>query len=69
MEIYDRLVQAGIEVHNHYSDLMCPKTEESTKIIKECEGVQYETFTNQLTGTTWYYIPFEYLPYWESKRK
>lgn len=68
MTLYSKLTEAGIEVANHYSDLMFPVTEESTKIVKSMPNICYEKFTNQITRTLWYYVPFEYEPYWESKR-
>jgi len=69
MSLYTDLVDAGIEVSNHETDLYFPVTPESTEIL-ERHPLQYsirETFVNRVVGGRWYDIPFAYEPAWDRK--
>lgn len=64
--LYCRLKEEGIEIANHYADLYFPVTSETTRILrKEYPESKAETFTNLITKTPWYEVPFAYDPYWE----
>jgi hypothetical protein len=63
--IYYQLKAAGVPMDNHESDLLVQMTPESTAIVNEYEFKQnVRTFHCQTDRTTWYEIPFAYLPYW-----
>jgi len=62
---------AGIEIHNHYSDLYVPVTPEITAICAEYGKTRNNMtiFQDQVTGKQCYDIPFAFEPYWEAKQK
>lgn len=62
------MVEAGVEVDSHESDLYVPVNDVSRKLINEYEhkGI-VSIFRSQLTGTDWYDIPFANDPWWEAK--
>ena len=59
----------GIEHANHESDLYLPATDEVREILKRFPEHKPTTFLNQVTGTTWFDIPFAFLPWWEKRAK
>jgi hypothetical protein len=63
--IYEQMVEAGVKLSNHYSDLYAEVTETSTKIINgyEFKG-NVSMFFNQVEKKMWYDIPFAYDLYW-----
>lgn len=69
MQLYDELVEKGIKISNHYSDLYFPVTKETTEILARYPLQQGNatTFKNQVEGGLWYDVPFAYLPYWAGK--
>lgn len=73
MTLYQQLVEAGVEISNHYSDMYVKATPESTSIINKfrSDGNLFSSvrFKNNIDGTMWYDIPFLYDPYWEEKSK
>jgi len=57
-------------IDHHTSDLYLKKTAESEKLIAEYEfKKQVETFTDNITHTTWYDIPFAFTPFWDEVNK
>ena len=66
--IYAQMLEAGIEIGNHASDLYVPDNEVTRKIIA---GYEFKsnctTFRNQINGETWVDIPFAYDPWWKSR--
>ena len=61
--LYEALIEADIEVRNHYSDLLCPVNAISKDLIQRHQ--KYATmFRNNDTGTMWYDVPMAYDPYW-----
>lgn len=59
------MIEAGVKVANHYSDLYVEVNETSTKLIKDYEFKRNVTsFFNQVEKKRWYDIPFAYDPYW-----
>jgi len=66
--IYQKMVELGVPISHHFSDLYVPMTVETMRIIDEYEfKTNVRTFTNQVVGGTWYDIPFAYEPYWTEK--
>ena len=68
--LYDALVEAGIEVANHESDLYFPVTAESTEILKQypLECGNATRFMNQIPPYGfWYDVPFAYTLWWVAK--
>jgi len=68
MSLYKELVEAGIDINSHESDLYCPVTPESTEILARYPEVGWTTFTHQRTGTRWYDVPFMYDPWWRERQ-
>jgi hypothetical protein len=66
--IYKQLVSAGVEISNHESDLYAEVNEASKKIVSEYANKgNVKMFTNEVTKTLWYDIPFAYEPWWEKR--
>lgn len=65
--LYQALVDAGVEVSNHYSDLYYPATSQTTEILSRYPDLRRSTttFINNITQTRYYDTPFQYTPYWE----
>lgn len=66
--IYDLMVEAGVEIRNHYSDLYVPVTEETRKIVDSynCK-CSVKVFTSLIDGKRWFDIPLAYAPYWDKR--
>jgi len=57
--IHEKLKNAGVKTDTHESDLYAEKTTESMNILATYEHpTNVAKFTCQITGTTWYDIPF-----------
>ena len=71
MSIYTEITQAGIEIDHHESDLYVTDCPEARAILanhgKKPDGWNVQQFTSQIDGKQWLDIPFQYLPFWESK--
>jgi hypothetical protein len=70
--LYQRLVESGIQVSSHESDLYFPATPESKAILEEfpLQKGNATSFTNQAhpnIGERWYDVPFAYDPFWEAR--
>jgi hypothetical protein len=63
MTLYEALVQAGVELDNHESDLYCEVTETSRRLVQSY-SVHAQMFMNQVDRSLWYVIPFMYDPWW-----
>jgi len=65
--LYQALVDAGVEVSNHYSDLYYPVTRQTTEILSQYPDLRRSTttFINNITQTSYYDTPFQYTPFWE----
>jgi hypothetical protein len=65
--LYQALVDAGVEVSNHYSDLYYPVTPQTTEILSRYPDLRRSTtaFINNITQTLYYDTPFQYTPFWE----
>ena len=71
--LYQRLVEAGVEVSNWQSDLYFPMTDQTEAIVKQArEDGAYagrpQPFMNAVTKTLWYDAPFQFDPFWEKRR-
>lgn len=70
MSIYEKMVQSGVRIENHCSDLYVPKNETTDEIVQLfAYRTITETFMDNIDGTLWYNIPFCYDPYWIEKSK
>ena len=68
MNIYKKLIDAGVEIDNHESDLYAKVTPISKEIIDKYEHKRnVKTFVNNIDHTLWYDIPFAYEPFWHFK--
>lgn len=66
--IYDLMVETGVKIRNHCSDLYVPVTEETRKIVNSYNfKCNVRTFTSQIDGKPWFNIPFAYDPYWDKR--
>lgn len=72
-ELYEALVSAmpADQIDHQYSDLLVKATNTSLKIIHDfgVNHCMYEMFRDQITGTEWIDLYFQYTPYWEEKAK
>lgn len=67
--VYQQLVDAGVPLDSHESDLYAKVTPESKAIVDQYEfRTNVTTFQSQTDGgALWYNIPFSYGPFWEKK--
>ena len=63
---YHALLELGVPIDNHESDLYAEATPEALAIVK-ASGWSWSTFTNQITGTLWIDVPFAFEPFWAAK--
>jgi len=69
-DIYQQLMDAGVELDHHESDLYAKVTPESTAIIKNYRMKDNVTvFTNKKDNKPWYDIPFAFTPFWDKKQR
>lgn len=68
MSLYTDLIDAGIEVDHHESDLYCPVNLRTIALLKK-HNLKGEVFKSQTSTTAhyWFDVPFQYDPFWESK--
>ncbi len=70
MSIYTQMIDAGVPVDGHESDLHAKVTPESHEIIKSYgPQVLVSVFISNLDGCAWYEILFAYDPWWENRIK
>ena len=68
MTIYEELKATGEELGNWQSDLYCPVTPETTKIIDKYKFREnVTTFISSFPGIQMYDIPFAFDPFWEKR--
>lgn len=68
MTLYTDLIEAGIEVSNHESDLYFHVTPESTEILKRYPNLWRTWFTSNIDKRHMYDVAFAYDPFWERRR-
>jgi hypothetical protein len=61
--LQQRLIDAGIEIDHHATDLYFPVTEESSRILREYRSESavvhmVTTFKSNIDGMLWYDVPF-----------
>lgn len=70
MSIYKAMVEAGVEISNHYSDLYVPVNPTTIALLADYKfKTNVQLFKCQITGLPYYDIPFAYEPYWEARMK
>lgn len=69
--LYQRMIDAGVRVEGHYSDMYVPDTPQVREIIHTHDvRVHYTSFpSNVAPHEQWLDIPFAFMPYWEAKQK
>lgn len=66
--LYEEMVEAGVEISNHYSDLYVPVNNITTAIIqRHLPGHYAQQFISNLDGKRWYSIVGGYTPYWSAR--
>lgn len=70
MTLYQRMIEAGLKVEGHYSDLRTPATVQAINAISEHElaidrVVLWGQFRCQITGEMWLEVFGAYDPFWE----
>lgn len=70
MSIYTDLLDAGVEIEHHESDLYCRVTQVSQGIVDRYRknGLSAYTFVDNIEHKLWFDIPFMYEPFWQNKR-
>ena len=67
--IYGQMVDAGVEIASHESDLYVKVTPESEAIINTYEHkANVRRFVSAIDGTQWFDIPFAFIPWWDKRR-
>ena len=68
--IYGPLLEAGVELDHHYSDLYAKDCEITRKILADYAWKKNsKMFKSNIDGEMWWDIPFAYTPYWNSMGK
>ena len=68
--LYEEMVEAGVEIDSHYSDLYVPVNDITSALVTRHYGGNHyaaQTFINNIDGKRWYNIPFAYAPYWAAR--
>lgn len=66
--IYNQMIEAGVEVSSHESDLYVPVNDITNKIISNYKHKHNCTrFANNIDGKLWIDIPFAYDPWWTAR--
>lgn len=68
MNLYEKIKATGAQTNNHFSDLYVENNEKVREIL-HAENVKYIYFCNQITGSLWIDIPFEYAPFWKVNKE
>lgn len=65
--IHQQLLDAGVPLDFHESDLYALVTPESRAIVEcyEFYRSNVTTFVSEIDQLEWFVIPFEYVPFWE----
>ena len=70
MSVYKELIEAGIPIDNHESDLYALVTPVSREIVRKYElnnEICATVFKSKTDGRNWFDIPFSYAPWWEKR--
>lgn len=61
------MIDAGVPVDSHESDLYVKLTPESVAILENYEHRDIcRPFQNQIDGLTWVDVPFAFEPFWDA---
>ena len=64
------MVDAGVEIGSHDSDMYVPVNDVTTALIKDYTfNCNVTTFYSNITGERCYDTPFAFNPYWEARTK
>lgn len=67
--IYDQVVEKGLTVDNHESDLYVEDCEEARRIV---DGYAFKVNVRRFRGADgrfWLEVPFAFEPFWERRAK
>lgn len=68
--IYQAMIDAGVPISHHESDLYAEVNPASREIVRRYEHRHnVRMFTDKETGHVWYDIPFAYQPFWDNVSK
>ena len=68
MNIYNEIVDSGVDRSSNEGDLLCKKTPESQAIVEKYEyGGGVTEFMSKIDGTPWYSIPCAFAPFWDKE--
>lgn len=68
-QLYDQIVDKGLEIGHWQSDLYVKITPEATEIVNQYEFPNNVTvFKNSQDQSEWYDIPFCYAPFWDNRK-
>lgn len=67
--LFDKVVEAGLEYDNHYSDLYIKVSDKARELLHAYPfGRQVKSFTGT-DGEFWYEVPFAFDPFWQGEGK
>jgi len=67
-DIYQELLDAGVKLDHHESDLYAEKTPVSERIVRDYQfKSNVKVFRDQIEHNLWYDIPFAYSPFWAKR--
>ena len=69
MSLYTDLLNAGVPISNHESDLYFEINDISDDILTRHPEARPKRFLNQVTNTMWYEVYFVYDPWWANKMR
>jgi len=71
--LYAAVLRLGIEHDHHESDLYLPATPQVQAVLKAYGIEPYSKtcapFRHQVTGASWFDVPFMYAPWWEARQR
>lgn len=65
--LYEDLLEAGVEIDSHESDLYFPVSKESEQILLRHPDQSFTIFRSQIDGSAWVDCPFAYDPWWNKR--
>lgn len=70
MSLYTDLIEAGVKVSNHASDLYFPRNAQTMEILVRhpLQRVNATVFKSNIDGVMTYDVPFAFDPFWERRK-
>jgi hypothetical protein len=67
--IYDSMVELGVEIDNHHTDLYVPVTPQTEDVVARYKWIKQVKRFRPSDGTKgeWFEIPFAYTPAWQER--